>query len=58
MTRANHRLGGGSSETQKNSNADRFLAALEIREWGVPEFEEVLRDRNVRRLRGSAGRRR
>lgn len=28
--------------TQKNTNADRFLESLSIREWGLDEFVEVL----------------
>jgi hypothetical protein len=31
--------------TQKNTNADRFLESLEIREWGLNEFVDVLTDR-------------
>lgn len=31
--------------TQKNTNADRFLDSLEIREWGLEEFVDVLTDR-------------
>lgn len=31
--------------TQKNTNADRFLESLNIREWGLDEFVEVLTER-------------
>ncbi|MCC5972365.1 MAG: hypothetical protein JJU15_20725 [Pararhodobacter sp.] len=31
--------------TQKNTNSDRFLDSLEIQEWGLDEFVEVLADR-------------
>ena len=31
--------------TQKNTNADRFLDSLEIQEWGLDEFVDVLTDR-------------
>ena len=30
--------------TQKNTNADRFLESLDIQEWGLDEFVEVLTD--------------
>lgn len=32
--------------TQKNTNADRFLDSLEIQEWGLDEFVDVLTDRS------------
>jgi len=31
--------------TQKNTNADRFLDSLEIQEWGLEEFVDLLTDR-------------
>lgn len=31
--------------TQKNTNADRFLESLDIREWGLDEFVDVLTER-------------
>lgn len=34
--------------TQKNTNADRFLDSLEIQEWGLDEFVDVLTDRTSR----------
>lgn len=37
--------------TQKNTNADRFLDSLEIREWGLDEFVDVLTDRTSQRHR-------
>ncbi|MGR3443350.1 hypothetical protein DU478_00620 [Thalassococcus profundi] len=34
--------------TQKNSEADRFLDSLEIQEWGLDEFVDMLADRTSR----------
>lgn len=31
--------------TQKNNNVDRFLDTLDVREWGLDEFVDVLTDR-------------
>ncbi|WP_372502278.1 hypothetical protein P7L66_12580 [Tistrella mobilis] len=31
--------------TQKNTNTDRFLASLDIKDWGIEEFVELLADR-------------
>ncbi len=37
--------------TQKNNNADRFLDSLDIREWGLDEFVDLLTDRTSKGLR-------
>ena len=31
--------------TQRNSRQDRFLSSLDIREWGIAEFQKVLKER-------------